>query len=186
MTVEEYLHLDHTSLERRYEYIDGQLTLLAGGTADHATISANIISVLRGLLRGSPCRVLTSDAKVRLSETRYVYPDVTVSCNEQDRGRVDSIHFPHLVIEVLSPGTEGYDRGKKALSYRECPTIQEYMLVDTQSPVVEIFHREKNNLWLLATSQLHDQVHIASLGLSLPTTAIYEDIIFLDNNPSPE
>src|SRR6266702_2310495 len=110
MTVEEYLQLDHVSLERRYEYIDGQLRLLAGGTADHAVISANIITILRDLLRGSSCRVLTSDARVRLSDTRYVYPDVTVSCHEQDRGRIDSIRFPDLVVEVLSPGTEGHDR----------------------------------------------------------------------------
>ena len=128
MSVEEYLQLDRSSIEARYEYIDGYVTMLAGGTLDHATIGANIISILRRSLRGSPCRVFTSDARVRLSKTRFVYPDATVSCDEQDRGQNDNVQSPRLVVEVLSPSTEGYDRGRKFGFYRECPTIQEYLI----------------------------------------------------------
>jgi Uma2 family endonuclease len=72
MSVEEYLQIDRSSIEARYEYIDGYVTMLAGGTLDHATIGANIISILRRSLRGTPCRVFTSDARVRLSE-RVLY-----------------------------------------------------------------------------------------------------------------
>ncbi len=97
MSVEEYLQLDRNS-ENRYEYIDGYVTMMSGGTLDHATIGANVISILRGLLRGSPCRVFTSDARVRLSEERYVYPDATVSCSEQDRGQVDSVQQPRFIV----------------------------------------------------------------------------------------
>ena len=86
ISVEEYLQLDRNSIERRYEYIDGYVTLLDGGTLDHATIGANIISILRRSLRGSPCRVFTSDARVRISNMRFVYPDASVSCDEKDRG----------------------------------------------------------------------------------------------------
>ena len=71
MSVEEYLQLDRSSIETRYEYIDGYVTMLTGGTLDHATIGANIISILRRSLRGSPCRVFTSDARVRISRTRF-------------------------------------------------------------------------------------------------------------------
>ena len=113
MSIEEYLQLDRSSIERRYEYIDGYVTMLAGGTLDHASISANIISILRRSLRGSTCRVFTSDARVRLSKTRFVYPDASVSCDEHDRGQSDNVQSPRLVVEVLSPGTEGYDRGRK-------------------------------------------------------------------------
>src|ERR1700694_5337106 len=102
MSVEDYLELGRSSIETRYEYIDGYVTMLAGGTLDHATIGANIISILRSSLRGGPCRVFTSDARVRLSEMRYVYPDASISCDEQDRGQSDMVQYPHLIVEVLS------------------------------------------------------------------------------------
>jgi Uma2 family endonuclease len=76
MSVDEYLALERTSSEERYEFIDGYAYMLAGGTADHSIIKQNIASLIRNQLRGSPCRVYDSDMKVRLSEKRYVYPDV--------------------------------------------------------------------------------------------------------------
>ncbi len=178
MSVEEYLQLDRSSIDTRYEYIDGHVIMMAGGTLDHATISANIISVLRNLLRGSPCRVFTTDARVRLSETRYVYPDVSASCDTQDRGRVDIVQFPLLVVEVLSPSTEAIDRGRKLAYYRQCPTVQEYMLVNYQYPSVELYRREKNTLWTYHVLEDDDDIELASLGVRFPVTAVYEDVVF--------
>ncbi len=122
--------------------------------------------------------MFTSDARVRLSKTRYVYPDVSVSCDEQDRGQSDIIQSPQLVIEVLSPATEAYDRGQKFSFYRECPTIQEYVLVDTQRPTVEVYWREKNDLWLLRAFHLDDEIDLMHLGIHLSVKDIYEDSIF--------
>jgi Uma2 family endonuclease len=178
MSVEEYLQLDRSSIDTRYEYIDGHVIMMAGGTLDHATISANIISVLRNLLRGSPCRVFTTDARVRVSETRYVYPDVSVSCDTQDRGRVDIVQFPRLIVEVLSPSTEATDRGRKLAYYRQCPTVQEYMLVNYQYPSVELYRREKNTLWTYHVLEDDDDIELASLGVRFPVTAVYEDVVF--------
>ena len=178
MSVEEYLELDRSSIDTRYEYIDGHVIMMAGGTLDHATISANIISVLRNLLRGSPCRVFTTDARVRISETRYVYPDVTVSCDTHDRGRVDIVQFPRLVVEVLSPSTEVTDRGRKLAYYRQCPTVQEYMLVNYQYPSVELYRREKSTLWTYHVFEVDDDIELASLGARFPVTAVYEDVVF--------
>lgn len=178
MSVEDYLQLDRSSIEIRYEYIDGYVTMLAGGTLDHATIGANIISILRRLLRGSPCRVFTSDARVRLSRTRYVYPDASVSCDEQDRGQSDIVQSPRLVVEVLSPSTEGYDRGRKFGYYRECSTIQEYLLIDAQRPMVEVYRREKHDLWILRAFRLDDEVELVNLSLNFPVSAVYEDVVF--------
>jgi Uma2 family endonuclease len=152
--------------------------MMAGGTLDHATISANIISILRGLLRGGPCRVFTSDARVRLSETRFVYPDVSVSCNGQDRGQTDIVQYPRLVVEVLSPSTEGYDRGRKFGYYRECSTVQEYVLIDAQRPLVELYRRERNMLWMLRAFGQGEDVELASLGLRFSVTDVYEDVTF--------
>ncbi len=178
MSVEEYLQLDRSSIDTRYEYIDGHVIMMAGGTLDHATISANIIGALRNLLRGSPCRVFTTDARVRLSETRYVYPDVSVSCDTQDRGRVDIVQFPRLAVEVLSPSTEATDRGRKLAYYRQCPTVQEYMLVNYQYPSVELYRREKNTLWTYHVFEVDDEIELASLGVRFPVTAVYEDVVF--------
>jgi len=178
MSVEEYLQLDRSSIDTRYEYIDGHVIMMAGGTLDHATISANIISVLRNLLRGSPCRVFTTDARVRISETRYVYPDVSVSCDTQDRGRVDIVQFPRLAVEVLSPSTEAIDRGRKLAYYRQCPTVHEYMLVNYQYPSVELYRREKNTLWTYHVFEVDDEIELARLGVRFPVTAVYEDVVF--------
>jgi Uma2 family endonuclease len=176
MSVEEYLALDRNSTETRYEYIDGHVTMMAGGTLDHATISLNIASTLRGLLRGSSCRVFSSDARVRLSATRYVLPDVTVSCDGRDRGRVDVIQYPHLVVEVLSPTTEDYNRGRKFTYYRDCPTIQEYVMVNTEYQAVEVCRRARNDLWSFHVFRSGEDVELASLRVRFPITAVYEDM----------
>lgn len=178
MSVEEYLTLDNASTEQRYEYVDGYAYMLAGGTANHATIGMNVTSVLRGLLRGGPCRVYSSDLRVRLSERLYAYPDATVSCNERDRGQIDIIHYPRLIVEVLSPGTEAYDRGQKFEYYRECPTIQEYVLVNAQRQMVETFRHSKNTLWTFHPFGPGSTIELANLNVSFPIAALYEDVEF--------
>ena len=125
MSVEEYLVLDRESQDGRYEYIDGYAYMMAGGSANHATISGNIYAILKSLLRGSSCRAYNSDMKVHVSEKRYFHPDVTVTCDPRDRGTVDFIQSPRLVIEVLSASTEAYDRGRKLQWYLACPSIEE-------------------------------------------------------------
>lgn len=182
MHVEDYLRLDRASTEARYEFIDGQITMLAGGTLNHATISLNVASTLRQLLRGRSCRVFSSDARVRLSETRYVYPDVTVSCDGRDRGEKDVIQFARVVVEVLSPSTEDYDRGRKFIYYRQCPTLQEYVLVNTEYRAVELCRREKNDLWSFHVFQPGESVELLSLGLSFTVESVYEDVEFPSEN----
>jgi Uma2 family endonuclease len=177
MSVEEYFHLDQSNAEARYEYIDGYVRMLAEGTLDHATISANVHRCLYQALRGGSCRVYTSDARVRLSKSRYVYPDVTVTCDERDRGKQSTIYYPSLVVEVLSPGTRDYDRGGKFTYYRTCPTIQEYVLVDTEYQTVEVFRRQREDLWLLQMFRSDSIVDLVSLNVSFPVASVYEDTI---------
>ena len=176
MSVEEYLMLDRDSLDVRYEFIDGHVYMLAGGSADHSTICINMTSLLHSLLRGSPCRVYNSDMRVRLSETRYVYPDASVSCDSRDRGRIESMQYPRLVVEVLSPSTEASDRGRKFGYYRGCPTIEEYVMVDAQRQGVEVYRRASENLWTLHPFVPDDQIELRSLGISFPISAVYENI----------
>ena len=176
MSVEDYLTLDRTSVESRYEYIDGYVYMLAGGTADHSSISINLTSLLHSLLRSSHCRVYNSDLKVRLSHNRYVYPDASVSCDQRDRGSTDALQFPHLIAEVLSSSTEAYDRGRKFAYYRACPTVQEYVLIDAQKQAVEVYRRQSDTLWTLHPFGPGDQVEFASLSLSFSIEALYEGI----------
>jgi len=177
MTVEEYLQLDKQSTEAKYEYIDGHVYMLAGGTPDHAKISANIIVALGGLLARSPCSVYTSDVRVRLSETRFVYPDITVSCDGRDQTQEETIQYPKVVVEVLSPSTERYDRGNKFKYYQQCLSIQEYMLVDTQRQCIEVFKREKNNFWLYRAFGAEDTLELASLDIEFPVASVYRNVI---------
>lgn len=183
MSVEDYLALERNSVEARYEFIDGYVYMLAGGTADHSTISINVTSLLNNLLRGSPCRVYNSDLKVRLSQRRYVYPDASVSCDQRDRGLIDTVQFPRLIIEVLSTSTEAYDRGRKFAFYRACSSVQEYVLVDTQRQAVEVYRRKTDTLWTLHPFGPGDQVELASLSLSFPIAALYENVTLPEDTP---
>lgn len=187
MSVEEYLDLDRNSIDTRYEFIDGHAYMMSGGTLNHSAISVNILSLLQGLLRGSSCRVYNSDARVHISKTRYFYPDASVSCDERDLGSGDMLQFPRLIVEVLSPGTEEYDRADKFIFYRACPTLQEYVLVDTSSPFVEVFQRESEHIWMLDLFSSGDTVELVSLGVRFPVDALYENIVFPEDtldNPS--
>ncbi len=176
MSIEEYVTLDDNSLETKYEFIDGKVFMLAGGTADHSTINGNILTALKNALRGSQCRIHGSDLKVRLSEKRFVYPDVSVSCDPSDRGKITVMQHPILIVETLSPSTETYNRRKKFSYYRACTNIQEYVLVDTQTQSVEVYRRDQEPFWKFSAFEAGDSIELASLGISIPITAIYEDI----------
>ncbi len=182
MSVEEYLQLDRSSTDISYEYSDGHVTMLASDTLDHSKICFNVARALYEVLRDSDCRVFTSNARVRLSKTRYVYPDVTVSCNGRDNGKIDTIQYPRLVVEVLSADTEGYDRGKKFALYQLCPSIQEYMLVNTEQKAIEVFRREKKDHWVYRRFRPNSHVALLKLGVSIPITAVYQNVVLNEDN----
>jgi Uma2 family endonuclease len=181
MSIEEYLDLDRRSSGTRYEYIDGYVRMLAGGTPDHAKIAANVIGVLYGVLEGSTCGVYTSDVRVCLSETRYVYPDIAVSCDARDQEQEEMIQYPCLIVEVLSPSTEAYDRGRKLAYYRQCPSIREYVLVDSQRQTVEVFRREKNTFWTYHAFGSGDEVELASLSVRFPLVKLYRNVVLAED-----
>jgi Uma2 family endonuclease len=185
MTVEEYFQLEENDPEHRYEYIDGYVYMMAGGSLDHDMIKSNIQDLLRALLRGGSCRVYSSDAKVRVSETRYLHPDVTVTCDPQDRGKKQMIQSPRLVVEVLSPSTERRDRTSKMKLYRAYPTIEEYVLVNTRFPMVEI-HRRENGKWVYNVFDENDEITLVSLNLHFPCSAVYNDIDFAEETSLEE
>ena len=177
---EEYFALLESDSAHRYEYLDGYIYMMTGGSPDHSIIGNNIGRIHGNLLQGRRCIVYNSDLYVELSDDYRVCPDVTVSCDPRDRGAKEAIHYPSLVVEVLSPTTEARDRGKKSLQYRSCPTIQEYLLVSAESPIIEIFRREKHGFWTLYTLGLDDSVALTSLNVDFPVAEVYQNTSSMD------
>ncbi len=180
VSLEEYFATLEKDPEHRYEYLDGDMYMMTGGSPDHSIIGGNILRILGNLLQGRRCIVYNSDVYVELAENYRVCPDVTVSCDSRDRGARDAIHYPSVVVEVLSPTTEARDRGKKSLRYRSSETIQEYLMVSADAPIIEVFRREKNDFWTLYTLGKNDTVELASLAVRFPVTAIYQNTSFTD------
>lgn len=178
MTVEEYFLLDEHDENARYEYVDGQVRMLAGGSPDHSQIGTNFASLLFIALEGKRCRIFNSDVYLRLSETRYFHPDVVVSCDERDRRQKKVIQYPVLIVEVLSPGTESYDRRQKFTYYQPYPSVQEYVLVDASQQWIELFRRESNNLWSYHTFGPDSEVELTSVGARFPIAGVYRDVDF--------
>jgi Uma2 family endonuclease len=150
---------------------------MSGGTVDHAQIAMNLIRALADHLQSGSCRVFSSDVRVQVAEKKYFYPDVTVSCNPEDwqQGKIDTIRFPRLVIEVLSPSTEARDRRKKSVSYQACPAVQEYALINTQYQMVEMFRRHiDGNMWLYHQYGPSQEAELASVKLTIPLADIYK------------
>ncbi|MBA2682259.1 MAG: Uma2 family endonuclease [Ktedonobacteraceae bacterium] len=173
MSVDDYLTLDEISKEARYEYLDGELYMLAGGSNDHSIIAANLIGIVQQALEESPCRVYTSDIRLQLSESRYVHPDTAVSCDENDIDQEENISSPTFVAEVLSRTTETIDRGKKAIYYRECASIQEYLIIDSRNVHVELYRRS-GDIWQILTYRREDTIDLSHLGLQIPVTRLYK------------
>jgi Uma2 family endonuclease len=177
-TPAEYLAWEEQQ-EIRYEYVDGEVYAMTGGTINHSKIAANLITILKNHLRGSGCQVLTSDAKVQtLASKAYSYPDVSVTCDERDRNASQSISYPCLIIEVLSPSTEAYDRGNKFRRYRRSTSLQEYVLISTTEMCLEIYQPTERGKWELTTYTDGELVEFNSVNLSVSIDQIYEDIIF--------
>ena len=166
ITVEEYFELCHSDPDTRYEYIDGQVTMLAGGSLNHARI------------RGGSCQAFTSDAALQVTATRYVLPDIAVTCDERDYQDNDYLQYPSLLFEVLSPSTESADRGRKFAYYRNIPSVREYVLVNSLEVAVELFRREKSTFWTLHFFGIDDEITFASIGVTMSVREIYENVVF--------
>lgn len=189
-TVEEYLALERES-EERHEYLDGQIYAMAGESTQHGDISVNIVSELRTQLKGTPCRVWTKDSKVlsgpaikhsRITKGLFSYPDLVVVCGEPrflDEHQ-DVLLNPTVIIEVLSPATESFDRGEEFRRYRtQISSLTDYVLVSQAWPLIEHFRRQTNDEWILSTaSDIESSLQIASIDCTLHLSEVYDRVTF--------
>jgi len=178
ITEEEYLASEARS-PIRHEYIGGGIHAMTGGSLRHNVITLNIASLLRAHLRGSPCRTFINDAKLRVAKAgAYYYPDVMVTCDprHQSVGSTDMVvESPRLVVEVLSPSTEGIDRREKLLAYRSLPSLQEYVLISQEEAKIEIHRRQGDIGWETVILTPGDPVELRSLELLADFPAVYEE-----------
>lgn len=174
MSIDKWRELEQANPDAKYEYIDGQVYFIPQSGLAHARIGSNAVRTLEDALDGTPCNVFNSDASVRLSESRYTYPDVSVSCDPCDLPTTEQmqVQAPRVVFEVLSESTEGKDRIRKAHLYHACPTIQEYVLVATKYQAVEV-QRRSGDEWTIHLFGPGDEIELASLGVRFPVSALY-------------
>jgi Uma2 family endonuclease len=172
----EYLEWEEQQ-DIKHEYINGEVFAMTGGTIPHNDLAFNLASGLRNHLKGSKCRVNIADAKVGVSETGpFTYPDVVVSCHPKDKQAIKFIQFPSLIVEVLSPSTEAYDRGGKFQLYRRIQTLQEYVLISADKIGLDCFRLNEKGLWELHPFVEGDEVHLVSVDFTFPLSLVYEDV----------
>ena len=181
VTPEEYLAAERLS-ETRSEYLDGGVYPMTGATANLIRIVSNVTTELNIQLRGRRCDVFPIDMKVYLPDSRkFFYPDITVACGELQYhdDRRDIITNPVLVIEVLSPSTEAFDRGAKFQAYRTIESLKEYLLVAQNSPLVEQYVKNDDGSWSLTEAAgLESSLALPSVECSLNLGAVYDKVDF--------
>jgi Uma2 family endonuclease len=170
----------------RSEYLRGEVFAMAGASYEHTLIKDNLAGEARNQLKNGPCHVLTSDMRVKVDATGlYTYPDVAVVCDEPqfEDAAVDTLLNPRAIVEVLSDSTEKYDRGAKFGHYRQLASLQEYVLVAQDRPLVERYVRQPDGSWLLMAFEGMSQVFaFTSVPVHIPLAEIYSGVTFPDPN----
>jgi Uma2 family endonuclease len=180
MTYAEYLTFEAAS-ETKHEYLNGEVFAMAGGTITHGALAMAVGTALSNALRNRPCRVLSSEVRVRSKATGLAtYADVTVVCQkiEVDKDDAHGVLNPALIVEVLSDSTEAYDRGAKAAHYRRIASLREYVLVSQGEPLIEVYRRNERGKWELSVEARRGEVaELTSCGepIRIDVDAIYRD-----------
>ncbi len=171
MSAQDYLDFENDQVHERHELVDGWLYAMTGGTVQHERIATNLLVALAGHLAGGPCRAYKSDLKLRIGEDFY-YPDVLVRCNDASlNAKWTYTDDADVVIEVLSPGTQRYDRGDKRQVYWNVPSLRHYVLVSQDEPLVE-HHTSRDG----GPERLEGPgavLRLESLGFEMPLEAMY-------------
>ena len=177
-TPEEYLALERKA-HCKSEYLSGQILAMSGASRKHSLIVTNISGELYIQFKGRGCEVHTNDMRVRPGpRDAYVYPDVVVVCGKPqfEDAAFDTLLNPIVIVEVLSPSTEAYDRGEKFRRYQQLASLKEYVLVSQDKVQVEHYHRHGEQWGLNAYRAIEDVVFFPAIGCALPLRDIYARI----------
>ncbi len=178
---------DYLELERKAsfksEYRDGLIVPMAGASIEHITISDNFTRHLGNQLEGQPCHAYSSDLKVRTGKT-YSYPDITIVCGKLRFEDIESdvLLNPTLIVEILSPSTEMYDRGGKFAEYRELESFREYLLTSQAQPLIEHYIKQTDGSWkFLEHKGLEKSVRLETIACTLALRDIYSGLSFAES-----
>jgi Uma2 family endonuclease len=182
ITPEQYLEIERKA-EFRSEYHNGEMFAMAGATEAHRQIVTNLVGNLFQQLRSGPCRIYSHDTRIRVKPTGlYTYPDVVVACGERQflDARRDTLLNPTLIVDVLSPSTESYDRGRKYHHYTSLDSLREYVLVASEQVSIDVFTRQPSGRWLAGHAlKIEDTIELESIGCRLALSDVYENVEFL-------
>jgi Uma2 family endonuclease len=184
-TQDEYLTAERDA-DYKSEYIDGYVVAMSGASRPHNILSLRIGALLDAALADSPCEVYSSDMRVKVSETGdYTYPDVVVACGDIafEDAVLDTLLTPTVIVEVLSPSTEGYDRGLKFERYRQIASLQEFILVAQDRVLVEHYLRREDGWLYTAYDAPELSLQLPSVGCTLPLAQIYRKVRFPTERP---
>jgi Uma2 family endonuclease len=180
-TLEEYFDLAEAS-EEKLEFHDGEVVAMAGGTESHSLITTNVITLLSAQAKNKPCRVYDSNLRVTPAiRKKYYYPDVLVVCGDRlfdaNDPRKLTITNPTLIVEVLSDGTENFDRDRKFLAYIQAASLKEYVLIAQHTARVQTYFRQPDGTWSFAFFEDRDAVaRLRSLQIDLPLSEVYDKV----------
>ena len=181
-TVEEYLLLEEHSPESRSEFHNGEIFAMSGGTLEHNRILNNVARFLSTALAPQGCEAFTSDVRLHVeAHGLFTFPDILVVCGPPNLfpGRKDTVTDASLIVEVLSPTTEAYDRGAKTNFYRSVPSLQQIILISQDEPRVDTLTRQAPAAWLLRNDFIRrGSLTLPVFGLELPLTTIYAGMPF--------
>lgn len=183
VTVEDYLKIEEES-QMKYEFHNGFIYAMAGGTLNHGLICGNVFGEIRQKIKelNKSCRPMTSEIKLYVETANsFLYPDAMVTCEEIEKSTSDSnaITNPVIIIEVLSKSTAAYDRSDKFFMYQQLSSLQEYILIEQSKPQIEVYRRASSDLWEINRIQgLDEQLYLKSIDALIALSDIYEDIIF--------
>jgi Uma2 family endonuclease len=176
ITPEEYFAWEEKQLEK-HELINGQVYAMSGGSVNHSRIAIRFATMVDTHLDASSCITGNSDLRINIVGTNnYIYPDVSVTCDDRDKTTAQYITYPSLIVEVLSPSTESYDRSGKFRLYRKNPNLQDYLLVSSTSIEMDLYHKNDAGEWLIINYQEGDTVELKSINLSFPIEQVYRGL----------
>jgi Uma2 family endonuclease len=186
LTPEEYLEIEDKA-EYKSEYFAGEMFAMAGGSDNHSLLAVEAARILGNQFVGRPCLVYNSDMRIRVSKTGlYTYPDVSAVCgpSQLEGGHNQTLLNPNLIVEVLSPSTEAYDRGRKFEHYRTIPSLTQYVLIATDRVHADVFTRGNEGVWMLASaSKPDDMLHLTSVDCTMRLADLYEKTGLLEPPP---
>jgi Uma2 family endonuclease len=178
-TVEEYLSLEEKSLEKN-EYYKGEIFAMAGASIQHNQIASNTHIAIGNHLQNRKCQIFQSDLKINVAKNSLIsYPDLSIVCGaiETLQNHKDIVTNPSVLIEILSPTTQDYDRGGKFKLYRDIATLQEYILISSTENLVEKYTRQPNVTWLLEEFKTVDAIMaISTIDMQLPLHDIFREV----------